>query len=110
MSKKDNRINATFLKEFNALLDAVEESKTCKGLITTGEGKFYSNGIDLEWCMQLKTKEEGVAYLQDLNKFLLRIVMFPMPTLAMINGHSFAGGAMIASAHDLRVMNTDKGW
>lgn len=110
MSNKDNRLNATFLKEFNVLLDTVEENESCKGLITTGAGKFYSNGIDLEWCNSLTEAEEVVNFLHNLNAFLLRIVMFPIPTLAMINGHAFAGGAMLASAHDLRVMNTDKGW
>ncbi|KAH9515121.1 Enoyl-CoA delta isomerase 2, mitochondrial [Bulinus truncatus] len=35
---------------------------------------------------------------------------YPLPTLAAINGHAFAGGALVAFAHDLRTMKTERGW
>lgn len=109
MKNKDNRLNDVFLKDFNILLDSVEENKTCKGFMSIGEGKFYSNGIDLEWLTNVSA-EELIKFSHDLNALLLRIVMFPVPTMAAVNGHAFAGGAMIASAHDIRIMNADKGW
>lgn len=33
-----------------------------------------------------------------------------MPTLALINGHAFAGGIMLAMAHDYRLGPGAKGW
>jgi enoyl-CoA hydratase/carnithine racemase len=33
-----------------------------------------------------------------------------MPTLALINGHAFAGGIMLAMAHDYRLGPSSKGW
>ena len=33
-----------------------------------------------------------------------------MPTVALINGHAFAGGFMIAMHHDYRIMNPHKGY
>jgi len=109
MKNKDNRLNTPFVENFNSLLDSIENNESCKALITTGEGKFYSNGIDLPWISNT-SGPELIDFLIKLNTLLLRIVMFPVPTLAMMNGHAFAGGAMLASAHDLRVMNKDKGW
>jgi len=109
MSNKDNRFNLQFLKEFNVILDNVEENKSCRGLMTTGSGKFYSNGIDLEWLSSASC-EDLISFSHNLNAFLLRLVMFPLPTMAVMNGHAFAGGGMLSLAHDLRVMNSDKGW
>jgi enoyl-CoA hydratase/carnithine racemase len=34
----------------------------------------------------------------------------PAPTVAAINGHAFGIGAMLALAHDRRVMRADRGW
>jgi Delta3-Delta2-enoyl-CoA isomerase len=33
-----------------------------------------------------------------------------MPTIALINGHGFAGGLMLAMMHDYRIMNPHKGF
>jgi enoyl-CoA hydratase/carnithine racemase len=35
---------------------------------------------------------------------------FSVPTVAAINGHAFAAGAMLALAHDFRVMRADRGF
>jgi enoyl-CoA hydratase/carnithine racemase len=43
-------------------------------------------------------------------KFLGRVMGFPVPTVAAMNGHAFAAGAMLALAHDFRVMRTDRGF
>jgi Delta3-Delta2-enoyl-CoA isomerase len=39
-----------------------------------------------------------------------RILTYPMPTIALINGHAFAGALMLAMMHDYRVMNPHKGY
>ena len=33
-----------------------------------------------------------------------------MPTVALLNGHAFAGGFMVAMMHDYRIMNPHKGY
>ena len=38
------------------------------------------------------------------------MLAFPTTTIAALNGHTFAAGAMLALAHDARVMRTDRGF
>jgi enoyl-CoA hydratase/carnithine racemase len=45
-----------------------------------------------------------------MHRFLARILAFPIPTIAAMNGHAFAGGAMMTLAHDFRVMRSDRGY
>ena len=38
------------------------------------------------------------------------MLIFPVPTIAALNGHAFAAGMMLALAHDYRVMRDDRGF
>ncbi|XP_052061205.1 uncharacterized protein LOC127701353 [Mytilus californianus] len=109
MLNGENRLNNSFLQEFNNTLDLVLENKDCKALITTSEGKFYSNGIDLKWMTPL-TDEKRDQFRASLADSIWRIMHFPIPTVAALNGHTFAGGAFLAMGHDYRVMRSDRGW
>ncbi|XP_013387858.1 enoyl-CoA delta isomerase 3-like [Lingula anatina] len=80
-----------------------------QALITTGKDKFYSNGLDLEWLGGSGAKDRE-AFMSAFNALCVRILTFPMPTIAALNGHAFAGGAMLALCHDYRVMRTGRGW
>ena len=76
--------------------------------MTTGEGRFCSNKVDLDWLATCS--EDAVAFLDDVHRLLGRILGFPAITFAAVNGHAFAAGAMFASAHDLIVMRQNRGY
>ncbi|MEW6778220.1 MAG: enoyl-CoA hydratase/isomerase family protein [Bdellovibrionota bacterium] len=105
----ENRFNREFLTDVNGALDEVEKSQGPAALVTTGEGKFYSNGLDLTWLMGPGAKE-SVGFVEEVHQLFARILAFPLPTIAAMNGHAFAGGAMLATAHDFRVMRSDRGY
>ena len=54
-------------------------------MITTGEGKFYSNGLDIEFLLG-RTPEELLEFLGDVQKLLGRVLTFPAVTVAALNG------------------------
>ncbi|KAK7488975.1 hypothetical protein BaRGS_00019779 [Batillaria attramentaria] len=110
MQRGENRINPEFLRAYNGCLDKLESAPGCKGVVTTGEGKFFSNGIDLDWMGKEENAEKVPTFMEDFQKLLARILIFPLPTVAAISGHCYAGGAVLALAHDLRVMNSQRGW
>lgn len=105
----ENRFNPETLDELEAALAGIEESEGAAALVITGEGKFFSNGLDLEW---MGAAPEGAAQelAERVCRLLGRVLLFPHPTVAAINGHCFAAGAMLSLACDARVMRADRGF
>lgn len=104
----ENRFTPGFLDEFTKALDAVEATEGPGALVTTGTGRFYSNGLDLDG---LGADPAGLGpYLDRVHGLFARLLTLPMPTVAAINGHAFAAGAMLAVAHDHLVMRADRGY
>ncbi|MEU6751186.1 enoyl-CoA hydratase-related protein [Spirillospora sp. NPDC046719] len=104
----ENRFSPDFLSAVEGALDTVEKAEGPRALITTGTGKFYSNGLDLEWLGA--HGDEFEPYLSRIHALYARLLELPMPTVAAVNGHAFAGGGMLALAHDFAVMRSDRGY
>jgi Delta3-Delta2-enoyl-CoA isomerase len=103
----ENRFSLGALDDIEGLLDDVVSSGA-GGLVTTGTGKFYSNGLDLDWL--LSHGDQMQSYVGRVHALFARVLTCPMPTAAALNGHAFGAGAMLAMAHDFRVMRADRGF
>ena len=110
MDADENRFNRSSLERINQLLDEVEAIRGPVALVTTGTGKFYSNGLDLDRVMSAEADMSFQEMALETQKLLARTLTFPRPTVAAINGHCFAAGAMWSLAHDFRVMRADRGF
>lgn len=109
-SGADNRFNPDFIRDMNEALDAVlADEAAAAAVLASAREKFFSNGIDIEWVMK-----NGYDALQEffpaLLRMLDRLLMFPKPVVAAINGHAFAGGFFLAMTADQRVMRAGRGW
>lgn len=104
----ENRFSPAWLEEVNAALDTVLADSANSALITTGQQKFYSNGLDLEWL--LGHPDQAGEYTGGVQDLLARVLTLSVPTVAAVNGHAFGAGAMFAMAHDFRLMRTDRGY
>ncbi|MDA4108840.1 enoyl-CoA hydratase-related protein [Mycolicibacterium holsaticum] len=104
----ENRFHPDRLTQINAALDEVEAADGPKAIVTTGHGKFYSNGLDLDFMAANPGSAE--ANLSDVHALFARVLAFPAPIVAAVQGHAFAAGAMLALAHDLIVMRGDRGF
>lgn len=109
LKNEENRFNRDSLDAINAALDKVEQFEGPTALVTVGAGKFYSNGLDLAWMGQAGT-QAAIENVQRVHELLVRMLTFPVITVAALNGHAFAAGAMLALAHDFRVMRSDRGF
>lgn len=105
----ENLFNPSFLGAFHAALDEVEADGDAAGLLTVGEGRHYSNGFDLAYLGSAE-RTEVLSFVERACQLLGRVLTFPLPTVAAVNGHAFGIGALLALAHDQRVMNQDRGW
>jgi len=110
MDAEENRFTAEMIPALNRALDEVERAEGPKALVTTGTGKFYSNGLDLDEMMRGGTQEHAERYLHGALDLLGRFLVFPAVTVAAVNGHAFGAGAQMAVAHDYRVMRSDRGF
>jgi enoyl-CoA hydratase/carnithine racemase len=106
----ENRFRPDNLTAWHAALDEVEAAGNPAALVTTGTGKFYSNGLDLEWMLGQADEEARQAYIPGVLALMARVLVFPTITVAAINGHAFGAGAQISLGHDFRVMRTERGY
>ncbi|MFD8589347.1 enoyl-CoA hydratase-related protein [Streptomyces sp. NPDC059637] len=108
LGSDENRFHPDWIGEVDAALDEVEAAEGPKALVTTATGKFWSNGLDLEW---LGANPDGInAYVASVHGLFARFLSLPVHSVAAVQGHCFAAGAMIALAHDFRVMRGDRGY
>lgn len=107
LGEGENRFSLLALDEIAAALDEVEAAAPA-ALVTTATGKFFSNGLDLEWL--IAHSDEAQMYVGRIHGLLARMCVFPVPTVCAVNGHAFGAGSMFAMAHDFRVMRRDRGF
>ena len=110
MRNEQNLIDLPFVARLHEALDEVEaESEGDSALVLTGEGKFFSNGLNLPELGKLEAPERG-RFGKEFPRAVRRLVVSPVPTVAAVNGHAFAAGAVLALACDFRIMREDRGW
>jgi enoyl-CoA hydratase/carnithine racemase len=109
MDNGENRFNADSVDAIHAALDELDAQPGPRALVTVGEDKFFSNGLDLDWMMD-EARPTSPNFMDGVHRIFGRILFNEAPTAAAINGHAFAGGAMLAMAHDHRVMRNDRGY
>ncbi len=87
MNDGENRFNPTTVAAWNTVLDEVEAAAAkpdalC-ALVTTGTGKFFSNGLDLGWlsaAFQDPDIADPMAMGADRQRMWARMMSLPAPT------------------------------
>ena len=114
LNNGENRFNPDFILAYLDVLDKVENDTSALTLIvTSAHDKIFSNGLDLDWLLPVVQKKDVKAakeFFYSLNVLFKRTLMSPMLTVAAINGHAFAGGAIYSCAFDFRFMRSDRGF
>jgi len=104
---KVNAINARVVGELRDTLKTLEAEPEAKSIVLTGGGRFFSFGFDIPEFLSF-SKEEFSKYLANFTGLYTYLFLYPKPVVAALNGHTIAGGCMLALACDHRVMVTGK--
>ena len=99
-------LDLEFLLSLRAELAELADSDTA--VVLTGTGSAFSAGVDL-----FRVLDGGAAYVAQfipaLSGAFEDIFAYRRPVVAAINGHAIAGGCVIASCADHRVMADGRG-
>jgi len=107
LGEGDHRFNPSTIDSIIAALKEVQESPDGRALVTTNDGRYFSNGLDLQWISQ--NPEVNLTTIRFKFETLLASFMrLRVPTIAAICGHAAAGGFMLGLAHDYRFMRGDR--
>ena len=93
--EKRNAISAELALEMFDVIDALEVDERCRVLVLTGTGEAFSAGMDLRDYFRASDKVTAVqrARLYRTNAMWQwrRLLHYPKPTIAMVNGWCFGG-------------------
>lgn len=104
---KVNALNEVMVEEISGCFEDLERDKSIKATILTGHGKFFSFGFDIPEFLSY-SRESFIKYLTNFTDLYRHIFLFPKPVIAALNGHTIAGGCMLATACDYRIMVSGK--
>ena len=104
---KVNGLNEPMVEELAAAFQNLENDDTVNSVILTGSGKFFSFGFDVPEFLNY-SKSDFIRYLEKFTDFYAYLFLFPKPIVAALNGHAIAGGCMLATACDYRLMVSGK--
>lgn len=104
---KVNAINERVVHELAQCFGEIRRDDTAKALILTGEGSFFSFGFDVPELYNYE-KKDFTDFMFNFSDMLRNVFLFPKPVLAALNGHTIAGGCILALACDYRLMVDEK--
>jgi enoyl-CoA hydratase/carnithine racemase len=114
MNNGENRHNPDFIRAILTVFDEIERDPEISSvIIASSDPKNWSQGIDLQWITGAMAKndlQEMRDFMYGLNRIFKRILLYPMPVIAAINGHTFGDGTIMACACDFRFMKADRGF
>lgn len=105
---KVNALDVELAAMLTAAIAAAETDGGSDAIVLTGHGNAFSAGVDL-----VRYLREGPDYadrlLDALDALFVQVFCCRLPTVAAQNGHSLAGGLVLACACDHRLMAIGNG-
>ena len=104
---KVNALDESFVERLSKSVGHLASDRDIRAVILTGQGKFFSFGFDIPEFLSY-SKESFIRYLTKFCNLYTSMFLFPKPLIAALNGHTIAGGSMLAIACDYRLMTSGK--
>jgi enoyl-CoA hydratase/carnithine racemase len=104
-----NAINPELLAELTQAIRELRDSSDIKAVVVTGEGEAFCSGTDLKFLQKAMTGDMGLVFEfgRNFGTMVATLDEFPVPTIAMVNGFTFAGGIELMLACDMIIAAED---
>jgi Delta3-Delta2-enoyl-CoA isomerase len=104
---KVNALSEEMVDELTDCLHELGEDSRARAILLTGREKFFSFGFDIPQFLSY-SRGEFTRFLTKFTDLYTYLYLYPKPVVAALNGHTIAGGCMLATACDYRIMATGK--
>lgn len=105
--EKKNAISVALAREMAAVMDALEVDSRCGVVVITGVGDSFSAGMDLKDYFRAT---DDLPYVERMHLYAFnaawqwrRLLHYPKPTIAMVNGWCFGGAFTPMIACDMAI-------
>lgn len=102
---KHNAFDNHLLAQMQAQLDAAISNPEVRVIVLKANGKHFSAGADLAWMQSMAqfSEEENLKDTMVLGNLMYSLNQSPKPTIAMVHGSAFGGGAGLVAACDIAI-------
>lgn len=101
-----NALDVDTMQRFSDAVDALEHDESLRVLILRGAGeRAFCSGGDLNDLADRDTEDKARHFSMIMGDALLRMERLPVPVIAAVNGYALGGGAEIALACDMRIVD-----
>ncbi len=98
-----NAIDDTLVEGLIGALSEAEADPAIAGLLLSSSGKIFCPGLDLPALLPLD-RDAMDRFMRRFSAAVLALFTFPKPVVAAVHGHALAGGCVLASCADWRVL------
>jgi methylglutaconyl-CoA hydratase len=105
----NNAYNGDMLDGLHEIMDLLGQRADLRIVVLKGNGRHFQAGADLAWIRSIGTENPAanVAASRITASAVRRLDNLPIPTVALIQGGCFGGGAGVAAACDIVVAADD---
>jgi enoyl-CoA hydratase len=103
---KVNAMDLEFCQLLTAQLTELADDAGCRGAILAGNERAFSAGIDLKRLV-MESPDYVDEFFPALTGLFYQAIVFPKPLIVAISGHALAGGCVLASTGDYRLIRPD---
>ncbi len=101
---KANALNHTLVEELHTAVTAAAADDSVRGVVlASGLPRFFSSGFDVREVFSYG-REAMADFFGRFIDLYESLYACPKPVVAALSGHTFAGGAILATACDFRIM------
>ncbi|MCC5014103.1 MULTISPECIES: enoyl-CoA hydratase-related protein [unclassified Legionella] len=102
---KHNAFDDNLLAALQQLLDEAISNPQARVILLKANGKHFSAGADLAWMQRMAqfSEEENLQDALVLARVMHTLHISPKPTIAMVQGAAYGGGAGLVAASDLAI-------